>query len=60
MRLISELGRHAGAPWGGLAAGTVLGVLWAFATYAAASAAATWLGEAAPSGLGENKASPEV
>jgi len=35
VRLVSELAKRDAAPWGGLVAGAVLGVMWAFATYAA-------------------------
>lgn len=45
---IAELGRVAGAPWGGFAVASLLGVLWAFATYGAAAAVASMLREPSP------------
>jgi hypothetical protein len=42
-----EIGAHgAAAPWAGFVLAAALGVAWAFAWYALASAIATWLGEA--------------
>ncbi|HEX9732266.1 MAG TPA: hypothetical protein VGG06_09805 [Thermoanaerobaculia bacterium] len=42
--LVSELWGREGAPWGGVAAGVGVGVLWAFATYAAGVGVASLLG----------------
>jgi hypothetical protein len=42
---LARLPAAANAPWGGLALGAVLGLAWAFLTYAVAGALATGLGE---------------
>lgn len=43
-RKLEELGAVANAPWGGFLLATVLGLLWAFATYGAGAAVARGLG----------------
>ncbi len=45
VRLAQELAAHGGIPWGGFATAFAVGALWAFATYAVASALADALGE---------------
>ncbi len=43
LRLVPELAARHAAPWGGLVAGAVVGVVWAFATYAAGAGIANLL-----------------